>query len=304
MSINLQTTISGIRLKNPTMLASGVLGVTKASLINVAKNGGGAVVSKSISKNPRQGHPAPIITTYEAGMLNAVGYSNPGALKAKEEFANIDQIGSPAILSIIGQEVEDFVEVWETLKNCGFKAIEVPLSCPHTPGYGTMGGQHTPAMAEKITRALKQAADVPVIIKVSPNENMVTVARAAVEAGADAITAVNTMGPGMIINIDVHKPILGFGMGGVSGAALRPVAVRCVFDLYKAVKIPIIGCGGVTTGQDMIEMMMAGAMAVQIGTAIYSRTVQAFKLIADEATDWLNKQGYKKITDIIGLAHR
>ena len=304
MSDNLEVKLINLKLKNPTILASGILGVTKASLANVLNNGAGAVVTKSISKDPRKGHPGPIITTYEEGMLNAVGYSNPGAKKAKEEFDNADELDGPVILSVIGQEIDDFKKVWGELKGCGFSAIEVPLSCPHTPGFGTMGGQHTPEMAEKITKALKKISDLPLFIKVSPNDNMVEVAKAAENAGADAIVAVNTMGPGMIIDIDTKTPILGFKMGGVSGPALRPVAVRCVYDLYKAVKIPIVGCGGVTNGRDLIEMMMAGATAVALGTAIYYRSVNVFQQIADEAKEWLKKNDYKKITEVIGLAHK
>lgn len=285
------------------MLASGVLGVTKASLANVIKSGAGGVVTKSISVNPREGHRAPIIITYEAGMLNAVGYSNPGSIKAKDEFCKIDEVGGPAILSIIGQEIDDFKKVWAELKNCGFNAIEVPLSCPHTPGYGTMGGQHTPEMAAKITETLKNAADIPVWIKLSPNENLVAVGKAAEAAGADAIVAGNSMGPGMVIDVKTATPILGFGMGGVSGPALRPIAVRCVFDLYKAVKIPIIGCGGISNGKDMVEMFMAGASAIQLGTAVYYRGVGVFKKICDEAEGILKENNYKKIIDVIGKAH-
>lgn len=304
MTPNLAIDITGIKLPNPTILASGVLGVTKASLKNVIAHGAGGVVTKSISKNARKGHPGPIIVTYEEGMLNAVGYSNPGAQKAKEEFSEMDKLAGPAILSIIGQEPDDFKKVWENLKSCGFSAIEIPLSCPHTPGYGTMGGQHTPEMAEKITKAMKAVSDLPLWIKVSPNENMVPVAQATEAAGADAIVAGNTMGPGMIIDIETAKPILGFGMGGVSGPALRPIAVRCVYDLYQTLKIPIIGCGGVTCGRDLLEMMMAGAQAVQIATAVYYRGVGVFKEITDEAQNWLTKHNHQKITEIIGLAHK
>lgn len=304
MSNSLKIAITGLELPNPTILASGVLGVTKASLKNVIAHGAGAVVTKSISKDPRKGHPSPIFTTFESGALNAVGYSNPGAIHAKEEFLNIKEIGGPAIISIIGQEVDDFKKVWEILEPCGFSAIEIPLSCPHTPGYGTMGGQHTPEMAEKITKAMKQISNLPLWIKVSPNENMVPVAQAAQGAGADAIVAGNTMGPGMVIDIETAKPILGFKMGGISGPALRPIAVRCVYDLYKTLKIPVIGCGGVTYGKDLIEMMMAGAQAIQIATAVYYRGVGVFKQIADEAQDWLVEHDHQKITDIIGLAHK
>ncbi|MCX6786191.1 MAG: dihydroorotate dehydrogenase [Candidatus Komeilibacteria bacterium] len=303
MPANLETTITGLKLNNPTILASGVLGVTKASLKNVINNGAGAVTTKSISLEPRSGHKAPIIITYEAGMLNAVGYSNQGAVKAAEEFANSAEVGAPVIGSVIGQSVDDFIKVISKIKNCGFSAIEVPLSCPHTPGYGTLGGQHTPEMAKKITDAIKKISKLPLWIKVSPNENMIAVAKAAEAGGADAIVAGNSMGPGMIIDIKTAKPILGFGMGGVSGPALRPIAVRCVYDLYKAIKIPIIGCGGITYGRDLIEMMMAGATAVAVGTAVYYRGVSVFKKITEEAEQFLTENNYKDITQIIGLAH-
>lgn len=305
MPISLEINLTGLNFKNPTILASGILGMTKASLKNVINHGAGGVVTKSISYLPRRGHPAPIIVTYEAGMLNAVGYSNPGATFAQEEFTNIkSEMKTPVIASIIGQTPDDFKKVWEKLESCGFSAIEIPLSCPHTPGYGTMGGQHTPEMSEKITKTIKAIAKVPVFIKVSPNENMVTVAKAAEAAGADGIMAVNTMGPGMIIDLETKTPLLGFGVGGVSGAALRPVAVRCVFDLYKAIKIPIIGCGGVSCGRDLIEMMMAGATAVEIGTAVYYRGISVFQKIVDEAKEWLKQHHYQNFNQIIGIVHQ
>lgn len=304
MSVNLSINLAGLKFNNPTILASGILGVTKASLKSVVNHGAGGVVTKSISLLPRHGHPSPLIVTYEAGMLNAVGYSNQGAAGAQEEFSEVGStVKAPVIASIIGQSMDDFKKVWEKLENCGFSAIEIPLSCPHTPGYGTMGGQHTPEMAEKITRAMKEAAQIPIFIKVSPNENMVEVAKTAEAAGADGITAVNSMGPGMIIDLETKTPILGFKMGGVSGPALRPVAVRCVYDLYLAVKIPVIGCGGITSGRDLIEMMMAGAAAVEIGTAVYYRGVGTFQKIVAEAKEWLENHNYKNISEIIGMAH-
>jgi len=305
MSVNLGINLAGLILKNPTILASGILGVSRASLKNVLDNGAGAVTIKSISLEPRKGHETPIITTFEAGMLNAVGYSNPGAKEAAQEFSNLKELPAPVFASVIGQTVDDFKKVWEQLEGCGFSAIEVPLSCPHTPGYGTMGGQHTPDMAEKITKTLKALTALPIIIKVSPNNpNMTEVARVAEAAGASAICAVNTAGPGMQINIEVARPVLGFKIGGVSGPALKPIAVRCVYDLYEAVKIPIIGTGGVTSFADAIEMLMAGATAVGIGTAVYYQGVEVFKKIAGEMTVWLNNHGYKDVKEIIGITHR
>ena len=192
MTADLNVTINGLNLKNPTILASGILGVTKASLKNVVNNGAGAVTTKSISALPRQGHPAPIIITYEAGMLNAVGYSNPGAQKAKEEFQNAQTVGAPVIASVIGQSIEDFQAVVEQIKDCGFAAMEIPLSCPHTPGFGSLGGQHTPQMAAAITAAVKKLTGLPIWIKISPtHQNNLKVAQAAEAAGADAIVAGN-----------------------------------------------------------------------------------------------------------------
>lgn len=305
MALNLETNLAGINLKNPSILASGILGVSKACLKNVIDNGAGAVTIKSISLEPRKGHETPIITTFEAGMLNAVGYSNPGAKEAAKEFSNLDGLGAPVIASVIGQKDDEFKAVWEELSGCGFVAIEVPLSCPHTPGFGTMGGQHTPEMAEKITKLFKEISDLPIIIKVSPNNpNMVDVAKASEVAGASAICAVNTAGPGMQINIETATPTLGFKIGGLSGPALKPIAVRCVYDLYEAVKIPIIGTGGITTGEDAIEMLMAGATALGIGTAVYYDGPEVFKKITDEMLEWLESHGYKEVGEVIGLVHK
>ena len=302
--MDLTTRICGVRLENPSILASGILGVTKSSLKRVSENGAGAVTIKSISKEPRKGHNCPIILTYEAGMMNAVGYSNPGVEEAAKEFSDLSDIDAPVIGSVIGTVPKDFVEVLNGLKNCKFSAIEVPLSCPHTPGFGTLAGQGTPEMTYKITKAVKKATKLPVIIKVSPNvPNLGDVAKAAEKAGANAINAGNTLGPGMIINIEAKKPILDFKVGGISGPALRPIAVRCVYDIYECVKIPIIGTGGVSSGRDAVEMFMAGATAVGIGTAIYYRGVDVFQKVCSEIERFMVKEGYSKIKDMIGIAH-
>lgn len=305
MSINISTNLAGLKLNNPTILASGILGVSKAGLKKVIEQGAGSVTIKSISIEPRKGHETPIVTTYEAGMLNAVGYSNPGAKEAAKEFSQLNDLGAPVIASVIGQSIDDFKSVWSELADCGFSAIEIPLSCPHTPGFGIMGGQHTPEMAEQITKTLKEITDLPIIIKVSPNNpNMIDVAKAAESAGAAAICAVNTAGPGMQINIEAAKPVLGFKIGGLSGPALKPIAIRCVYDLFLAVKIPIIGTGGITTAEDAIEMLMAGATALGIGTAVYYHGPGVFRKISDGISEWLEKHGYKDIKEIIGLVHR
>ena len=302
---DLKTTLTGLKLNNPLILASGILGVTKASLRYVAENGAGALTIKSISELPRKGHNGPNMHAYKAGFLNAVGYSNPGMKEAREEFQNLKEVGVPVIASFIGTKAADFAKVAEYLENCDFAAVELPLSCPHTPGYGTMAGQGTPKATELITKAVRKVTKKPLFIKVSPNIQALTdVCKAAEAAGADGITAVNTLGPGMVINIEARKPMLDFKMGGVSGAALRPVAVRCVYEIAQAVKIPVIGTGGIETGRDAIEMIMAGATALGIGTAVYTRGVECFRLLADETKEWMKKNGIKSLEEIRGVAFR
>lgn len=304
MATNFKIEFCGIKLKNPTILASGILGVTRASLKNVVKNGAGAVTIKSISKEPRKGHKNPIIITYEAGMLNAVGYSNPGLEAAKKEFSNLKEVGAPVFASIIGSEPEDFAYMAQNFLSDEFAAVEVPLSCPHTPGFGMLAGQGTPEATAKITKAVKDNTKMPVIIKLSPIiQNLAEVAKAAEAAGADALNMGNTHGPGMVINIETKQPILDFKIGGVSGPAIRPITVRCVYDLYQAVKIPIIGTGGITTWRDGIEMLMAGASLLGIGSAVYYDSEKVFTNICRGMKKFILEHGYNSVKDLIGLAH-
>lgn len=302
--IDLSVNLCSIPLANPTILASGILGTTKAFLKRVAENGAGAVTIKSISTEPREGHKNPTVITFEAGMLNAVGYSNPGVDAASREFSNLQDINAPVIASVIGTQKGDFVRVVEGLSGSQFSAIEIPLSCPHTPGFGLLAGQGTPEATFAITSEVRKVTRLPIFVKLSPNiPEICTIAKAAEDAGANAITAVNSMGPGMIINIEAQRPVLSFKVGGVTGDALRPIAVRCVYDLYKAVKIPIIGVGGISTGRHAIEMMMAGASAVGIGTGVYYRGIDVFKKICNEMTQWMEENGLDNMNTIVGVAH-
>lgn len=302
--IDLSVNLCSIPLTNPTILASGILGTTKAFLKRVAENGAGAVTIKSISTEPREGHKNPTVITFEAGMLNAVGYSNPGVGAAAREFSNLQDINAPVIASVIGMQKGDFVRVVEGLSGSQFSAIEIPLSCPHTPGFGLLAGQGTPEATFAITAEVRKVTRLPIFVKLSPNiPEICTIAKAAEDAGANAITAVNSMGPGMIINIEAQRPVLSFKVGGVTGDALRPIAVRCVYDLYKAIKIPIIGVGGISTGRHAIEMMMAGASAVGIGTGVYYRGIDVFKKMCDEMTQWMEENGIDNVNKIVGVAH-
>lgn len=295
------------KLKNPTILASGILGTTRDLLKTVSLNGAGAVTIKSISKEPRYGHPNPTVLSFGPGLINAVGYSNPGIEKVLEEFCDLDQVGCPVIGSLIGTTAEEFIYVASIMDRMGFAALEVPLSCPHTPGYGKMGNQDNPEEVARIVTAICSASTKPLFVKLPPlasAENLIEMALSAKESGAYGITASNTIGPGMLIDIDSAKPYLGFGIGGISGAALKPLAIATVFELYKAVDMPIIGTGGVATGRDAVEMIMAGATAVGVGTAVLSRGMSAFRDIADEIRDILTLRGVNNLSEIRGLAHR
>ncbi len=300
----LSITLCGMKLPNPTILASGIVGISRASLTLAAQGGAGAVTIKSLSIEVRKGHPAPIILTYPGGMINSVGYSNPGIDNVGDEFSDLTSVGVPVIGSITGRNEDDYKILAEKAAALNFSALEVVLSCPHTPGYGTMAGLSTPEKTEAVTRLVKDRSRVPVFVKLSPNVmGLVDLAKAAEAAGADAITAVNTAGPGMIIDIVSRKPILGGKIGGISGRALRPIAVRCVYEIAQAVKIPIIGTGGVATGQDAIEMIMAGATAVGIGSGVYDRGITVFRQVCQEMQAFMDTENIKSLKEIRGAAH-
>jgi len=296
--------LCGIKLANPTVLPSGFLGTSKSLLKRVADNGAGAATIKSVSFEAREGHKNPTVIPFEAGLLNAVGYSNPGAEETAREFANLEDLSIPVIASVIGTEAGDFVRVVDKLSASGFSAIELPLSCPHTPGFGLLAGQGTPESTKEIVSAVRKATKLPIFVKLSPNiPEIGNLAKAAEDAGANAITAVNTLGPGMIINIEARNPVLSYRVGGVSGQALRPIATRCVYDIYEAVKIPIIGTGGISTGRHAIEMIMAGATAIGVGTGIYERGIDIFRKICREMEAWMSENNFNTVDEMIGIAH-
>jgi len=300
----LQTRIFGRTLRSPLILASGILGTTKSLLKRVGQMGAGAVTIKSISVAPRAGHPNPTVLSFGPGMINAVGYSNPGLEKACEEYADLSDVPCPVIGSLIGQTPEEFAQVAAAFDKLGFAAIEIPVSCPHTPGYGKMARQDTPEAVHEILSVVRKETSKPIFIKVpAAAQNLAELVAASQEGGATGITAVNTIGPGMLINIDARKPYLGFGIGGVSGPALKPLAVSAVYAIASCYNLPIIGTGGVVTGEDAIELIMAGATAVGMGTAVLTRGIEAFAQVADEMAAWMIRHDVNNLDQIRGAVH-
>ncbi|WP_319508376.1 dihydroorotate dehydrogenase [uncultured Methanolobus sp.] len=294
--------ITGIELKNPTILAAGIMGTTGASLVRVAKEGAGAVVTKSIGPEPKEGHKNPSMIDLGYGFLNAMGLPNPSYPDFKNELAIAKrETDAPVIASIFGGTEEEFVNVAQGLIDSKPDAFELNVSCPHALGYGASVGSN-PDAVESITKAVCDTVDVPVWVKLTPNvTDIVTIGEAAQRGGADAVVAINTV-KGMAIDINSGYPVLGNRFGGLSGRAVKPVALKCVYDLYTALDIPIIGVGGVYTWEDAIEMMMAGASAVQIGSAVYEG-LDVFSSIASGIEKFVSKREYSDITDIIGIAH-
>lgn len=299
----LQTELCNIKLKNPTILASGILGVTKESVERIAGNGAGAVTLKSLCHEERNGNANPTMFSCDGTFLNAVGLPGQGIDSAIRDFKRLDNLSVPVIGSIYGYRIGQFGEVTRKMALLKPAMIEVDISCPHLdygkPYYAD------PKLTAEVTKIVKKnSGKIPVSIKLSPNVyDIKEIAHAAEKAGADAITAINTAS-GMAIDIDARKPILANKIGGVSGPALKPIAVRCVYEIYEAVKIPIIGTGGVTYGKDAIEMLMAGATAVGIGTGIYYRGIPIFRKVCDEMQQWMRKNKVKSLGEIRGAAHK
>ncbi|WP_174591846.1 dihydroorotate dehydrogenase [Methanocella conradii] len=289
----------GLTLQNPTILAAGILGTTGASLKRVASMGAGAVVTKSIGVEPRYGHPNPSMIKLECGYINAMGLPNPSYKEFLQELEVAKQAGVPVIASIFGANEAEFREVAEGLP--GASAYELNVSCPHAKGYGMQLGTD-PALVEAVTRAVKGAVDVPVWVKLTPNATDITaIGKAAQDGGADAVVAINTV-KAMAIDIDSGYPILGNISGGLSGPAIKPIAVKCVYDLYEALDIPVIGVGGISNWADAVEFLMAGASAVEIGSAVYDG-LEVFASVSMGLSDYLERKNMK-LEDLVGLSHR
>lgn len=297
-----------LKLVNPTVLASGILGTSPALLERTARAGAGAVTSKSCGPEPRSGHPNPVCLDWGGGVINAIGLTNPGV---EEEIAHLrasrerlHALHVPLIASIFGPTVEAYGEVARRAAAANPDLIEVNISCPNVGDEFGTPFAGLPETAAAVTAAVKAATDIPISVKLAPNVPVIArIASAVVEAGADAITAVNTM-PGMIIDADAGSPVLSNRSGGISGAALKPIALRCVAEIARAVNVPIIGTGGISSGRDAAEMIMAGATAVGIGSAVWQRGPEVFSQVAAELRAFMQSAGYSTLEDMRGRALR
>ncbi len=284
--------VGGITLSNHLLLAAGILGTTGSSLARMLDAGAGGVVTKSIGPVPKEGHAGPCLVVLEDGLLNAMGLPNPS-----RDFTNEikDLTKKPVIVSIFGGSPEEFAAVAGWFKGLA-AGIELNLSCPHAEGYGSALGTD-PALVESCTKAVSRLG-VPVWVKLTPNVTDITsIGKAAEKGGAAAIVAINTV-KAMRISTGIRRPVLGNRSGGLSGKAIFPIAVRCVYELYDAVDIPIIGCGGISSADNVIEMMMAGATAVEIGSAVHA-DIRIFSMIAEK----LYADDGVPADEIVGCAH-
>jgi dihydroorotate dehydrogenase (NAD+) catalytic subunit len=305
---DLSVELCGVRLRNPLVLAAGILGTGAQLLKRVADCGAGMVTTKSCGPAPRQGHPNPTVLDWGHGLINAVGLANPGVDEELEIIAEARKLLAPSEVrlaaSIFAETVDSFAEVASKVAQAQPDFIELNISCPNVASEMGRPFSCDAGDASLVTAAVKQVTSIPLIVKLSPNvTDIAIIARAVEEAGADAIAAINTLGPGMIIDVHSGQPILANKVGGISGPAIRPVAVRCVYDIYEVVKIPIIGIGGVSDGRDALEMILAGATAVGVGSAVHYRGMDVFQTILDEMRAFMVEEDHATLDQPRGLAH-
>lgn len=294
--------IAGISLRNPAILASGFLGISQAIFERIFDEGAGAVVSKSISKYPMEGYRNPTVVVLEnKSYINAVGLSNPGHESFYEEVSTNDKV--PLIVSLVGSDPSDFEVMTRKFDKSRIVGFEINLSCPHVQKLGMEVGDD-PQMVKSIVKAAKSNTTKPVFVKVGiGNTNLIDISQTAINAGADGITAINTI-RAMKISIDNFNPILSNKIGGLSGSSIKPIAIRCVYELSKKFSVPIIGCGGISNWEDALEFMIAGATSFQLGTAMGFDGMSIFNSINSGILKYLKKKGYQSVKEVIGRSHK
>ncbi len=302
MKPSLSTSIGPIKLERQTMLASGILGISLDVFNRLYRAGVGAVVTKSLSKEPWEGYPNPTIFSVKGGgWLNAVGLSNPGAEYFAKMIPSDNKI--PIIVSLVGSIEEDFEFMIKKFANSKILGYELNLSCPHVAKVGLEVGDD-PELVKKIVKKVKTTTNLPIIAKVGlGTTHYLDTVKAACEAGIDAITAINTL-RAMAIDVETERPILSNKIGGLSGSPIKPIAVRCVYEISKQYEIPIIGCGGISDWEDAVEFILAGASAVQIGSAVGDNWIQVFDEINKGILRYMEKKKFTNIQEMVGRSKR
>jgi dihydroorotate dehydrogenase (NAD+) catalytic subunit len=298
----LNVEVAGMRLRNPSILASGFLGISQAIFERIYNEGAGAVVSKSISRYPMEGYRNPTIIVLEnKSYINAVGLSNPGYEAFSTEIETNNKV--PLIVSLVGSDPSEFEVMVRKFDKARIIAFEINLSCPHVLKLGMEVGDD-PQMVKSIVETTKSNTSRPVFVKVGVGgSDILDVSRAAIIGGADGITAINTV-RAMKINIDNFNPVLSNKIGGLSGNSIKPIAVRCIYELSKKFNVPIIGCGGVFSWEDAVEFMLAGASSFQVGTAIGYDGMSIFNSINSGIMNYLKKKGFQSVRELIGRSQK
>ncbi|MEZ0345756.1 MAG: dihydroorotate dehydrogenase PyrD [Infirmifilum sp.] len=301
---SLEVNLASLRLPNPTVLASGILGTSASLARRVEEAGAGAITTKTITLEPRKGYENPTFVVLEHGFLNAIGLANPGVDAFCSELRLMaETLKVPVVLSVGGGQLEEFVGVALKGAGCGADAIELNVSCPHVKGMGAEVGE-SPRLVAEIVRAVRDATNLPVFVKLSPHHDYLKVVSAALEAGASGFTAINTV-RGMAIDIYARRPILSNRFGGYSGPAIRPIAVKIIYDIYEMFSdTPIIGVGGVDSWQSAVEMLLAGATAVGVGSGLALKDLALFREINEGISEYLEREGFGSVREIVGIAHR
>lgn len=306
--MSLETKVGTIKLRNPFILASGILGTTYSTLQRIYEAGLGAVITKSIGPRSREGHPNPSVFALQEikSVVSSIGLANPGYSKFRDDLEILTQNDVPTIVSVFGESKDEYIEVVNGLKDLPIIAFEINLSVPNKEKNGMQIG-NDPDIVYDIISTLKQETHLPLWAKLTPDvSNIVEIADAAIKGGIDALVAINTV-KAMVIDIQTKMPILGNKRGELSGYAIKPIGVRCVYDLYESFgdKIPIIGVGGIQRGEDIIEYLLAGATAVQIGTALgVAYPENMIKFIEMKVKKYMKEHNFASIQEITGGAHR
>jgi dihydroorotate dehydrogenase (NAD+) catalytic subunit len=300
---DLAVRVGSLALRNPFLLASGIWGESGDSLAGAWAAGAGGVITKSIGNRPRPGYPNPTVETYsDWGVLNAMGLPNPGIDAYPPEIEVARAAGATVIGSVFASTAAEFASLSQRMAETGVVAIELNLSCPHAEGYGTEIGSE-PSEVEEIVRAVVQAVPIPVIAKITPNTpDAAALAEAAEEGGAAAVSAINTV-RGLAIDVTLHRPVLAHGLGGLSGPAIKPIGLACVWQIYDRVSIPVIGVGGISTADDALEYIMAGARALEVGTVVTREGIGVFDRLVRDLSRRLDELGYAAVSDAVGVAH-